>query len=1420
MLNRIDPSIPGAIDETLKEAVSESLLTNLYQSISGGDSAGQIVVASRPSIKFVSGFLEPIAIARRFGMSVDESANPIHIITMGIDLQMAKNEGATIRIAPSFSLYLRILPTTEDLIRHKTHLGLSTNTKRILDQQIREAMSEYDQKYTDLKRSDPKVFFRNRREIRQSVVDSILRDQLGIQLPPIAETDTKSESTNEEQGIEAKFLKEGEVIKTEAENSSGATQETLSIVKNGDISFHVYPGMASVIPSNIVNPVRPLQRWLRIDFYDMAEISVNIDSADSDIEDYLANASSEMNQLIQQRLHAWIEDSDPVTGGKLWAYPTGLTVTPEQIQHWDEALKSIRKNYHDQDNPKLFSLPKIELKWSIELVDNHDNPSIRSVRVAIENRTDTAEWNSVEVEESVFQIKLNALLETAQHYPIKLDRIKPSYQYLRYLNHPALGYNNGVKASKNGSKLLIETTWMPVYRQPRIRPRPFGNDDIDLRFGTLQTITGIRGITLISDHFNKWISKTRNSINPTDDTVTPNQAVEEQNRFDRDCKSWQRESNKIRFGAELLIKSADSFQKNQNCREAIPFKAWAYMNEAMEIAAKPKNYNCWRLFQVAFVIANIPGLVSRMDEFNYAYDGDWDEAVALLYFATGGGKTESFFGLLIYNLFLDRLRGKLNGVTAMIRYPLRLLTIQQAQRLAKMLAKAEEVRWRHKIPGQPFAIGFWVGNSNTPNRRNTITRDQIPSFRNSQNPDEATLQRSSDYQQAMESWNKLPLCPFCGGRTALRRYSNRNGLIGHACTSPMSKCPWNNHHGGTMLSPLPFYIVDDDLYEIAPSVVLGTIDKLALIGQHPSTIRRFFGMFGLAPMMDAANNHLISLKSPQDLRDRPEQKLFPFYEKGLNYFHDPFPSLIIQDEAHLLEESLGTFSGIFETTLEHILHMLGNHPRMGKIVATVPGSTVPRMPKIIAASATVAEPERQMEDLYQRRVTQFPHPGPQLYYSFYAEPRLSNSAKRMAIDDIEVSAYTARFYASILTNGRPHTSVSVEILGHFHLLITQFLILLNSNDSEKHRQARDTIMRGVASSVLADLYTNSIADATNEALASLIDLHRISLTYVTNKKGGDQIMAAENDTTGRIHEDAGILNFEGLHAKLISGAVSAGEIEEVIKLAEYRPNNGEPFEDILADNLLRSVVATSAISHGVDVDEFNTMFFAGMPSNPAEYIQSSSRVGRTHVGISILIPTPQRRRDRYILETHDQYHRFLERMIRPAAVNRWAENAMIRTLPSLFQAYLIGVCEPLSLLNTDDDHKHTVRNHERLENIVQIINKNTKITFRNNVCDFVNNSVGLNHPNFSPSASNQFKIILREQIREIIEWLCDNKELLGLTALFKELDRVEIRQKKEPMTSLRDVDPAGQIMYVRKNGTAANLQTTYEIMKIIRKGRN
>ena len=178
--------------------------------------------------------------------------------------------------------------------------------------------------------------------------------------------------------------------------------------------------------------------------------------------------------------------------------------------------------------------------------------------------------------------------------------------------------------------------------------------------------------------------------------------------------------------------------------------------------------------------------------------------------------------------------------------------------------------------------------------------------------------------------------------------------------------------------------------------LLGTVDKLALIGQSARTLVRVLGMFGfpawhhvgfgplcfsLYPRAISQGAGSVWLRGGISILRRRQKLLF-----------DPYPLLEIQDEAHLLDESLGTFSGLFETTFHHALRTLA--PLLGDQVVTEDGDARP--PRIVAASATVSEPSRQIDQIYQRQVVLFPQPGPDLYESFYARLQRQTAAIQRA----------------------------------------------------------------------------------------------------------------------------------------------------------------------------------------------------------------------------------------------------------------------------------------------------------------------------------------------------------------------------------------------------------------------------------------
>lgn len=225
------------------------------------------------------------------------------------------------------------------------------------------------------------------------------------------------------------------------------------------------------------------------------------------------------------------------------------------------------------------------------------------------------------------------------------------------------------------------------------------------------------------------------------------------------------------------------------------------------------------------------------------------------------------------------------------------------------------------------------------------------------------------------------------------------------------------------------------------------------------------------------------------------------------------------------------------------------------------------------------------------------------------------------------------------------------------------------------------------------------------------------------------------------------------------------------------------------------------------------MFFAGMPSEIAEYIQASSRVGRTHVGFSLLIPVPQRYRDRFILEIHDIFHRFLERMILPAAVDRWAEKALVRVMPSFFQEYGCGVHVLKSLCAADDDKKQNVPLMNYAADARTFLEKPAALAQTE---QFMAHALGLNVMPL-PEGAPYYKALLKGQLNLYQQDLAIPHLVAGtrLTQFF------ELRDSSlRAMTSLRDVDQPGLLVESKHDAEFKKVpeDVTARVMKFIRRG--
>ncbi|MGC2079502.1 MAG: helicase C-terminal domain-containing protein, partial [Xanthobacteraceae bacterium] len=298
----------------------------------------------------------------------------------------------------------------------------------------------------------------------------------------------------------------------------------------------------------------------------------------------------------------------------------------------------------------------------------------------------------------------------------------------------------------------------------------------------------------------------------------------------------------------------------------------------------------------------------------------------------------------------------------------------------------------------------------------------------------------------------------------------------------------------------------------------------------------------------------------------------------------------------------------------------------------------------------------------------------------------------------------------------------------------------------------------------------------------------------------------------RQHRDFGAEAIvDEIRTELISGGVESGMVESIVRRAEkqFNPADGD------VQTALRMIVATSAVSHGVDVENFNSMFFAGMPTAIDEFIQASSRVGRIHVGFSMLIPTPQNQRDRFIFEVHEPFHRFLERMIAPPAIERWADRAILRIIPSLVQNWLIGKIYQEQFAEDEDPTKKRIRIFSKVTYVRSLVNRMRAMEFIDELERYILDCIGLDAIHGGAQSQRQtITMLVRERIREFVR-LLEMPTADGDLSDFWEEFRANI---DSPMTSLRDVDAPGTVRpYVdtRKHNAKERFTT---VMRFIREG--
>jgi hypothetical protein len=809
-------------------------------------------------------------------------------------------------------------------------------------------------------------------------------------------------------------------------------------------------------------------------------------------------------------------------------------------------------------------------RWQWEILTNiYPGEEGKSEAVIFFQFVNASPLNEADKTIETFLFNPNAVFDFPENIilPFELELAPKSFRYDRLLW--GKGFNCGVKTMESGNKYT--TTNNPDYVQMRY----LTGTEPKAKFEDLENdpVIILRGILKAMEESKKeWTEQCKNYSLMFGDLWSTNYKKE----YEQDLRKFESEIERFKTGISIVESDPDI---------NLSFKL---TNEVFKRAGLDKHGRVkkdgWRLFQIVFIVSQIPGMAALKKGYEkYLSDR---EIVDIIYFPTGGGKTEAYLGTLVFHCFFDRLRGKSAGVTSWIRFPLRLLTIQQTQRLADVIGIADLVRAEqadtrlNNREVHRFSVGYYVGAEGTPNE-----------IKKPFNGNPETTWSSANDEKERQNWKRVVSCPSCKTNSVTVEFNEARVQIIHKCS---------NEHCGFPNGIIPVYVIDNEIYRYLPSVMVGTIDKLASIGNQ----RKLSMIFGRVDGYCKDHGFFNDNCCQKECTDK--NKLVYKIPQGISG-----PTLFLQDELHLLREGLGTFDSHYETFAQTLLKEFGNETPL----------------KIIASSATIEKYERQVEHLYGKLPTKarvFPGYGPTLQQSFYASTQ----------------NYPQRIFVGILPHNKTIFNAVLELLEYYHRII-QDLCKLPMNSPNP--------------------YGGKVIPGTSNWF-KLLDLYYSSLSYFLSSRELDSLR-----TDIEAHINNSKFKNEGynpVNIKELTGGTSTDDVTKILELLEKEHSPTEPHEAVLATNM---------VSHGVDIDRFNSMFFYGIPRQNAEYIQASSRVGRTHIGIIFNCFHPIRERDQSHYAYFTKYHEFLGQLVEPVAINRWSAYGIDKTLPGLFMGVLLQV---------------------------------------------------------------------------------------------------------------------------------------------------
>jgi len=621
---------------------------------------------------------------------------------------------------------------------------------------------------------------------------------------------------------------------------------------------------------------------------------------------------------------------------------------------------------------------------------------------------------------------------------------------------------------------------------------------------------------------------------------------------------------------------------------------------------KPKNRS-WRPFQLAFILLAIPAL---SDPTHKDRTRPVDALADLLWFPTGGGKTEAYLGIAAFTMAIRRLQGSLGGLdssrglSVIMRYTLRLLTVQQFQRATTLLCAMETIRRAdEKTWGKtPFTLGLWVGERVTPNDTED-SHEAIEAERKGKRPTRSTPAQLSN-------------CPWCGSEIApgrdieVRRFDQDIGRTLIYCGDKLGQCDFSRAKSKEI--GLPILLVDDEIYRFPPSMLIATVDKFAMMAWR-GQVGTLFGK-----VHKECSRHGLLWPDSKCNGKHPKKNSLPSVDVKDIVSIRP-PDLIIQDELHLISGPLGTMVALYETAVDELCTWKMD----GKSIR----------PKVIASTATVRKASEQVNNIFLRGVSVFPPHGLEVGDDFFSIQRPTTEKP-------------GRRYLGICSPGSARPAV----------LIRLYTALLTAAEElfERFGPAADPWMTVVG-------YFNSLRELGGMKRLAEDDVqtrsYRVQMSHVARPGLAQRNVKVVDELTSRVSS-------KDIPRKL--------DQLEIMFRAAIDPATGRfrqswnKDEDRAIDVLL----ATNMLSVGVDVSRLGLMAVNGQPKNTAEYIQATSRVGRFFPGLVCTVLTWSRPRDLSHYETFEHYHATFYKHVEAQSVTPFAPRALDRGLTGTMVSYL------------------------------------------------------------------------------------------------------------------------------------------------------